>query len=223
MSRYASTVAVVGIVLLAGCLGGSAPSDGSVSVYVSDEQNAIEDFDHLNVTITKVGLKRAGGWQGDHSGHDHGHRQNWVVYDIPDRTVDLTRLQGENATLLETVDVANGTYKMVFIEVAAVNGTLKNASQNDSVDVRLPSDHLKVRDTFTVEGGDSVSFVVDVTVVERDDGYVIKPRVSQSGADQPFCRCQSNCTCGGMNGTHSGGMGGNGTMHGGQNGSCTCS
>ncbi|MFB6270724.1 MAG: DUF4382 domain-containing protein [Halobacterium sp.] len=207
MERVLLACSVLAIAALAGCLGAAGPSDGSVAVYVSDQENAIEDFKHLNVTITQVSLQRADEWRGDHSGHDHRHRDHWVTYDVPNRTVDLTRLQGQNATLLDTVDVANGTYRRVAIRVADVNATLENASANESASVRLPSDRLKVRDEFTVDGGDTVSFVVDVTVVERDGEYVLKPRVSQSGADQPFCRCDGNCTCGGQN-KSSGGSGG---------------
>jgi len=68
------TVLVAGMVLLAGCAGGisgtptggdgdgapTAGDTGTVSFYISDEPNAIGDFDHLNVTITAVGFQQAG-------------------------------------------------------------------------------------------------------------------------------------------------------------------
>ncbi|SDY46987.1 DUF4382 domain-containing protein [Halobellus clavatus] len=80
MNRNAiASVLVAALVLLAGCAGGltgspdgttatdsavqstsDATSAGTVNFYVSDEQNAIGDFEHLNVTITRVGLKPAG-------------------------------------------------------------------------------------------------------------------------------------------------------------------
>ncbi|WP_258301830.1 DUF4382 domain-containing protein [Haloferax larsenii] len=76
--RFA-TVLVALLVLLAGCAGGSgtltdAPSGsdsdgtasgdqatqtGTLNFYVSDEQNAIADFEHLNVTIERVTLMKA--------------------------------------------------------------------------------------------------------------------------------------------------------------------
>jgi hypothetical protein len=34
--------------------------EGTLSFYISDERNAIGDFDHLNVTIDKIGVQRAG-------------------------------------------------------------------------------------------------------------------------------------------------------------------
>ena len=83
MNRNALAAALVaGLVLLAGCSSGFTGSSdgttaesaldgettaeeiegetGTVNMYISDEQNAIEDFEHLNVTITRVGMKPAG-------------------------------------------------------------------------------------------------------------------------------------------------------------------
>lgn len=84
MNRHALAAALVaGLVLLAGCSSGLTGSPdgtateesaldgettaeeidgetGTVNMYISDEQNAIDDFEHLNVTITRVGVKPAG-------------------------------------------------------------------------------------------------------------------------------------------------------------------
>ncbi|WP_396613143.1 DUF4382 domain-containing protein [Haloferax sp. S1W] len=76
-TRFA-TVLVALLVVLAGCAGGSgtltdspsssddgtatgdqAAQTGTLNFYVSDEQNAIADFEHLNVTIERVTLVRA--------------------------------------------------------------------------------------------------------------------------------------------------------------------
>ncbi|WP_430503992.1 DUF4382 domain-containing protein [Haloparvum sp. PAK95] len=217
MPRRAPTLTVLLLVALAGCAGAAPFADdgadtGTVSLYLSDEENAIDDFRHLNVTITKVGLKRAdgnwsgrgGGGPGGHGDHDHRHRDRWVVTDVDNRTVDLTELRGPNATLLANLSIENGTYEKAFVHVSAVDATLENGTQ---VDVELPSGRLKVKDEFRVEGGTTVDFVVDVTVVERDDGYVIVPRVSESGTDVPVCRADGECRCGGqggMNHSHDG-------------------
>jgi hypothetical protein len=77
-----AALAMAGVLVLAGCAGpistgtdtpgsddatGETPSNaaiggdgGAVEFYISDEENAIDDFAHLNVTITKVGLHRVG-------------------------------------------------------------------------------------------------------------------------------------------------------------------
>ncbi|WP_254762523.1 DUF4382 domain-containing protein [Natrinema marinum] len=77
--RAIQLVLVAALVAIAGCAGGMGgepaqqatnddgetmgSSDGGVGTaafYVSDEPNVIDDFEHLNVTITKVGFKKAG-------------------------------------------------------------------------------------------------------------------------------------------------------------------
>ncbi|PCR91845.1 DUF4382 domain-containing protein [Natrinema ejinorense] len=82
--RTIQLLLVAALVALAGCTGGmggdltngsttddssitdSSDGAGTAAFYVSDEPNAIDDFEHLNVTITKVGFKKAGdGGDGD--------------------------------------------------------------------------------------------------------------------------------------------------------------
>jgi len=84
MNPHAVAAALVaGLVLLAGCssgltgtpdgtateesaLDGETTAEeiegetGTVNMYISDERNAIDDFEHLNVTVTRVGVKPAG-------------------------------------------------------------------------------------------------------------------------------------------------------------------
>lgn len=205
---------LAGLVLLSGCagsFGALSSGTGTVNVYLSDETGSIDDFEHLNVTITQVGFKRPcggcdrnrtrdGGHHGDGDGGHHGGKDGkqamhpmdgdsrsdrWVVVDVDSQTVDLTRFRGKNATQLRTANVPAGTYKKVFIYVSDVNATLKSGEQ---VDVNLPGTHLKIEDRFTVEQGGSVSFVFDVTVFQRgNQTYVLKPVASQSGTDVSFC------------------------------------
>lgn len=79
MNRFL-TICVLVMVALAGCSGGVPPTEtsnnpgtsddtagptasastGTVDFYVSDRPNAISEFDHLTVNITKVGFHRAG-------------------------------------------------------------------------------------------------------------------------------------------------------------------
>lgn len=148
-------------------------SDGSrLNFYVSDEQNAMGDFAHLNVTISEVGLKSAGGGNA-----------NWTTFAVENRTVDLTRLQGANATRLGTFVVRNGTYETVFIYVSEVNGTLTNGEQ---VRVKLPSEKLQIHQTFEIAPNQTVDYVFDVSVFKagKSGKYVLKPVISQSGTDK---------------------------------------
>lgn len=147
-----------------------ADTEGRMSFYVSDEENAMGDFDHLNVTVTTVGLHRAGG--GDSDG--------WVEKDVDDRSIDLTTLRGANATRLGTFGVENGTYDRVFVYVSEVNGTLENG---EPVNVKLPSSKLQLHKQFTIGNGEAVDFVYDMTVFKAGNSgkYILKPVVSESG------------------------------------------
>ncbi len=252
-----ASVLVAALVLLAGCSGGitgsqegtatdgstttaaqsttGATDSGTLNLYVSDEQNAISDFEHLNVTITRVGLNPADDDGDDTDDADDedsddtkesGDETNesddtatgaenvtetttepqtespetetesdddvesdaedgegeWVEYEVDSRTVDLTRLQGANATKLSSFDVQNGTYEKVFVYVSEVNGTLKDGSDQR---VKLPSGKLQLNSEFTVGNGESVDFVFDITAVKAGQSgkYILKPVISESGTD----------------------------------------
>lgn len=182
-------VVVASIVLLAGCAGGiansptpeagqtnSSPSTdaGTVAFYISDEENAIDDFRHLNVTVTHVGFERASANGG-----------GWVEREVDNETVDLTELKGPNATLVDEYDVPNGTYSKVFVHVGEVNATLQNGQQ---VRVKLPSEKLQIEKEFAVENGSEANFVFDIAVHKAGNSgkYILKPVISESGTDVPI-------------------------------------
>ncbi len=199
---------------------GSTADSGVVRFYISDEENAIGDFEHLNVTITEVGFQAAGDADdGDaeepeetpenstvitsenvtdtpdnetevpdeeNDPADDGYESDgWIEHDVDDRTFDLTRLQGANASLLEEFDVPEGSYNKVFVHVDGINGTLENG---ESVNVKLPSEKLQITQSFTVEANDSVDFVFDITVHKAGNTgkYILTPVISESGTDVPI-------------------------------------
>ncbi|MXR40243.1 DUF4382 domain-containing protein [Halobaculum sp. WSA2] len=148
--------------------GDDSSGQSSMDFYLSDEENAMGDFAHLNVTVTKVGLQRGGESGG------------WVEKDVDDRTIDLTTLPGTNATRLGTFGVDNGTYTKVFVYVDEVDATLENG---DSANVKLPSSKLQLNKEFTVGNGEEVDFVYDMSVFKAGNSgkYILKPVVSESG------------------------------------------
>lgn len=187
------TIILAAVVVLAGCAGGfsaSPTSDatpdesartattdaGTVAFYISDQANAIGDFQQLEVTVTRVGIERAA----DEGG-------GWVEREVDDVTVDLTGLRGANATLVDEYDVPNGTYDKVFVHVDAVNATLENGEQ---VRVKLPSEKLQIKQEFTVGDDTQVDFVFDIAVHKAGNSgkYILKPVVSESGTDVPIER-----------------------------------
>ena len=306
VAKSLSTLAVATLVVLAGCSGfapgagdsptaesptadggaeatpGDATSTGVVQFYVSDEKNAIGDFEHLNVTIEKVGFQRAEeddedeeetenatgtdvnvtetdvnvtetdvnatgttettavnettmtatgtptanatstatatatatvttptnatatnetatatanatATEGseetepeeDESEDDDEESGGWTEYDVENRTVDLTRLQGDNATLLSAFDVPEGSYTKAFVHVSEIDGTLENG---ETVNVKLPSEKLQLTKGFTVEANESIDFVFDITVFKAGNSgkYILKPVISESGTDVPI-------------------------------------
>ena len=224
--QYLRAVLVASMVLLAGCVGGLSGSTGSpttdgeqtdttkpagttnagtVAFYISDEKNAIGDFQHLNVTVTRVGFERTSAngnasadanasanasaspadndtAADDGSSTDSG---GWVEHEVDDRTVDLTELKGPNSTLVDGYAVPNGTYGKVFVHVGEVNATLQNGEQ---VRVKLPSEKLHINEAFAVDDGSQIDFVFDIAVHEagKSGKYVLKPVISESGTDVPI-------------------------------------
>ncbi len=101
--------------------------DANFRLLISDEVNAIGDFESLVVTISSVGVQQGGGAGG------------WI--DIPVvAEVDLVLLQGENAEEVWSGTLPDGEYNRVFVYASDVNGILKNG---DSIEVKLPSDNVE--------------------------------------------------------------------------------
>ncbi|ELZ15959.1 hypothetical protein C478_04454 [Natrinema thermotolerans DSM 11552] len=274
--RTIQLVVVAALVAVAGCAGGmggqpatdSAGDDpssvddssdggmGTAAFYVSDEPNVIDDFEHLNVTITKVGFKKAGGSSDADDGNESGDEtddgnetddetggeesesdddgaanetdadweeqteddgdgeddekdgdekeeegdsekdgdqkeeegdgdekdggDDWVEYDVDERTVDLTELKGANASMIDEFELPAGDYEKVFIYVSDTEGVLTDGS---TTRVKLPSSKLQLNKKFTIGNNESVDFVYDIAPHKAGGSgkYILKPVISQSG------------------------------------------
>ncbi len=184
-SRAWVTVAAVLLVALIGYFGlrpmffpiGSSPQpspEGNFAFLISDDVNAIGDFQNFNISISKIGLQA------------EGEAGQWIEFDPEIEVVDLTLLQGDKAQEIWRGDVPEGRYTKVFIYVSNVSGTLEATGK--SISLKLPSNKLQISKPFSVTSGSVVNFVYDVTVVEagRSGQYIIKPQVGESGADRSF-------------------------------------
>jgi hypothetical protein len=216
--QTALAVALAGLLALAGCTGstttapagdgGTAEATGTVQFYVSDQPTAISEFEHLNVTITRIGFERAGNDNetdatataangtatdatateaddDDEDGEAEDERDaGWVTVET-NRTVDLTRLKGDNATLVGQPETPAGNYTKVFVTVSDINATPTDGS---SARVKLPSGRLQLTEGFALEPNGTVQFVYDISVVKAGNSgkYILKPVISESGADQPI-------------------------------------
>ena len=157
--------------------GPQSSTEGNFVFLISDEVNAIGDFESLNVSISKIGLQ---------SGDDAG---QWIEFDPEVEVADLTLLQGDKAQQIWRGNVPEAQYTKVFIQVSDVSGILKETGE--PVNVKLPSRKLQISKPFEVTSDSVTSFVYDLTVVAAGSPqsgikYILKPQVGQSGADQRF-------------------------------------
>jgi hypothetical protein len=149
----------------------SASCDGNFVFLVSDDVNAIEDFENVYVTIESVRTLK--------SGKDAG----WIGFEPETKTFDLAALPGEVTQELWRGNLPEGSYKQVFIDVSKVNGVLKSTGGN--VEIKLPANKLILSVPFEVAPGYTTSFVYDLTVIQKGNGdYQLKPQAGESGASK---------------------------------------
>ena len=153
--------------------------EGNFVFLISDDVNAIADFQSLNVSIAKIGLQLG------------GDSDQWVEFVPEVKEVDLTQLQGDKAQEIWQGNVPEGQYTKVFIEVTSVRGVLKQTGQ--VVEVKLPSGKLRgkldISEPFQVTADTVTSFTYDLTVVAAGSPkhgvkYILKPQIGESGASQ---------------------------------------
>jgi len=146
---------------------------------ISDDVNAIEYFERLDVIISSIGV------------HQSGESGTWHLLDPepdPDEDgipgINLVPLEGENALVIWSGTLPEGDYTKVFIYVDNVTGILVGGGETD---VKLPSEKLQISKPFTISDS-VVNFVYDITVVEagKSGKYILQPQIAQSGAAQGF-------------------------------------
>ncbi len=145
---------------------------------ISDDENAIGDFDHLNVTITSIRVHSAS-------------TGKWLNLTLPadpeERTIDLVPLQELNATEIWCGNLTEGWYTGVFLDVENVTGVLNATGAH--VDVKAPSETLKINKAFAVTNTTQTTFVFDISVVSAGQSgqYILKPVIGEeSGPGKPF-------------------------------------
>ncbi len=181
--RAWATVATVLVILVAGYFGLGLPQQpivpppdqgGNFVFLISDEVNAIGDFDSLDISISKIGLQLGG-----ESGQ-------WVEFEPEVKGVDLTLLPGDETQEIWRGNVPEGQYTTVFIQVADVSGVLKETGE--TVEVKLPSGKLLMSKSFQITADAVTSCTYDLTVIATGSSqsgikYILKPQIGQSGAD----------------------------------------
>lgn len=115
------------------------------------------------------------------SDEDDGRDRGFYTLDLDDATVDLTQVVGDRALPVFDGELEPGTYQKIELNVASTEGIV----DGEPVDVKVPSEKLQITKPFEIRAGESLEFVFDINVVKRgqDNGYILKPVISQSGVN----------------------------------------
>ncbi|MFW6057100.1 MAG: DUF4382 domain-containing protein, partial [Chloroflexota bacterium] len=158
--------------------------DVNFRLLVSDEPNAIGDFDELWATISGIVFTATEG-----SGADVA-----IPLDAP-VSVNLAELIGEDAIAIWEGYLPEGEYTQVSLDIDGVVG-LPAEAQAPDVEVQVPGNgRLPLDLSFTVGSGDdeeenegaAVDFVFDITVNRTDNGqYELRPELDESGPERAF-------------------------------------
>ena len=152
----------------------ASSSDGNFVFFVSDEENAIGDFESLFITIDNVVLLKSG-------------NPEELVEFTPDVTkFDLTLLPGEKTQELWRGNIPEGSYSKVFAYISEVKGVLKPTGEE--INVKLPSGKLQLTHSFQITPDNTTNFTFDITIVKTGQAgngkYLLKPQASESGTTQ---------------------------------------
>ena len=146
---------------------------GDFTLLVSDQENAIEDFAKLLVTINQIKLFGSGA------------PLTIDISEADQKEADLVLLQGDNAEEIISSEVPVGIYSHVFLRVKTVQGVL--VATGTPPDIKAPSNSFKIQIPFEVKVNEPLTFVYDIEVGKTGKGsYNIKPVIGKSGADKGF-------------------------------------
>lgn len=161
--------------IASGCAanGNTSSSDtGELNLYISDRPAEIDNFDYLNVTVSKVRL---------FAEVENSSNESFRSFNISE-TVDLTQLKGDNATSVLQESIEAGNYSKMELESSGIAAQVNGSS----VEVKLPSGKLQLTKSFEVRPNETTEFVFDIQVALRgnqqnNQGYILRPVISQSG------------------------------------------
>ncbi|MCQ4335059.1 DUF4382 domain-containing protein [Natronomonas sp. F2-12] len=194
------TTAGLGTVLLAGCSGSDSDSEdgstasGTFRLLISDQPVAIEDFDSLDVTLSAARVFRAdedeeitpGVVNGtdnttddDTEDSEDDESEGVVEFDLDSVTVDLTQVKGDRAVSVLEGELDEGRYSGIELRVASAEGVV----DGEAVDVKVPSNRLRIIKPFEIGSDEELDFVFDINVIQKGPtgGYNLLPVIGKSG------------------------------------------
>ncbi len=134
---------------------------------VSDAPADIGDFEYLTVELIKTRIFRV-------NGSENGFEERDLNV-----SVDLTKLVDENSLEVLSTELEPGKYTKIELYVGSVNAK----ANNETADVMVPSEKLKIVKTFEISEGNVTTFVFDINVVKKglENNYNLLPVISESG------------------------------------------
>jgi len=124
------------------------PSTGTLIIKLTD---APYDLEHLNITIDSVSVQRV-----------EDDTETWenltFVDDVSEVYFDLLALR--NVTMdLSVTGIPSGNYTMIKMHIKTANATYVGGG---TVDLTVPSEHIKVIVHFEVKAGEETTVLVDM-------------------------------------------------------------
>lgn len=173
---------------------------GSFRLLISDQPAAIEDFDSLDVTLSSARIFRTGdseeitaaavtGTAAESSNPTAANAtvnetageegQGFIEFDLDSVTVDLTQVIGDRAVSVLAEELEAGRYAGIELHVASAEGVV----DGEAVDVKVPSNRLRIIRPFEIGADQELDFVFDINVVRKgpNGGYNLLPVIGKSG------------------------------------------
>lgn len=143
----------------------SSPT-GYFVLQISDKEADIEDFDSLVVSFSKTRIFDMG-------------EEGYNEFTLNDTSVDLTRVVGDKAISVLNISLEEGFYSKIELYVSEVEGIVNGSV----VDVKIPSDNLKIVKAFEIKSNETTKFVFDISVVKKGNKneYNLLPVIAKSG------------------------------------------
>jgi hypothetical protein len=182
--NFLTTTGAVGIALLAGCAGDGTET-GEFRLLISDQPTVIDDFDSLNVTISSARIFRAGDDEEVTTGvinetsTETGNGEGFIEFEFDAETVDLTQVTGDRAVAVLEDELEAGQYTGIELHVDSAEGVV----EGEDVDVKVPSNRLRIARPFEIAADEELSFVFDINVIRKGtmDEYNLLPVIGKSG------------------------------------------
>ena len=181
---FVKTAAAVGVGLLAGCAGDDTGT-GEFRLLISDQPTVIDDFDSLDVTISSARVFRAG--EGNElttgvineTSTETGNGDGFLEFEFDAVTVDLTQVKGDRAIAVLEDELEAGQYTGIELHVDSAEGVV----DGEDVDVKVPSNRLRIARPFEIAADEELSFVFDINVIRKGtmNEYILLPVIGKSG------------------------------------------